>query len=111
MTRRLFKTEGLNPRRITARDLVGLLHPGGWDVLYWIALVIGGVVGAAYVVARWIIHFATLDQWWHLAAVAACALVIAAGAWFRIPLAALFLAVAIGLGSTVLTGGFSALLP
>jgi hypothetical protein len=42
MTRRLFKTEGLNPRRSTARDLLALLHPGGWDVFYWIALVIGG---------------------------------------------------------------------
>ena len=111
MTRRLFKTEGLNPSRNTARDLLGLLHPGGWDAFYWIALVIAGFAGAAYVVARWIIHFAALDQWWHLVAVAACAFVVAFGAWYRVPLAALMVAVAIGLGSTVLTGGFSALLP
>ena len=110
--RRLFQNEGLNPRRrITAHELFGLLDPAGWDLWYWVALVIAGFAAAAYAVARLIVHFAELGQWWHLSAVATCAAVVAAGAWFRVPLAMLLVAVAIGLGSTVLLGGFNALLP
>jgi hypothetical protein len=79
--------------------------------MYWIALVIIGITGAAYVFFRWFVHFVSLGHWWYVCAMVSCLVFLGFALWLRIPLAMFVVAIAIGLGSTLLLGGFNTLLP
>ena len=68
-------------------------------------------MAALYAAARWVLHFAELGMWVQAAGVCVGALVLLVAARLKVPLALFLLAIAIGLGSTILLGGFDALLP
>ena len=95
----------------SARSLLAILHPREWDGLYWLLLVLAGIGAALFVSGSWIIHFWQTGQWWWSVTIALGAGLMIGGARARIPLAAFCVAVAIGVGTALFSGGLDVLLP
>lgn len=109
--RPLFRSDSSRSRTGHAREVLGWFHPDGWGLIYWVALVVGGCVSAAYLAFRWASYFAAAGMWWGSVLIVGVTMLLVATAWLRVPLAAFLLAVVIGVGSAAFSGGIQVLLP
>ena len=96
------------PREVHRRSLGRAEQQGAAYVLV-VAFV--GVIGATYVIGRWLLHFLNHGAWGSAVLLVGAVIALGVAVWLRIPLAAYALAAAIGVVVALVPGNFHLLLP